>query len=50
MSYKNPRITISKKDGICPICLMLIHKGDSIYVEPNKLVCHSKCKAKRNAQ
>ena len=44
MGYKHGRVTISSKQSICNKCLQIINKGESIYVEPGKLVIHKRCK------
>lgn len=47
--YKQPRITISKKDCICSYCDGKIKKGDEVYIIPNKAVYHIKCYNMRNS-
>lgn len=43
MSYKEIRITISKKNCICSNCNKQIYKNESIYIIPGTYVSHIKC-------
>lgn len=43
MGYNNGRITVSKKQCICSKCMQVIQKGESVWIEPGKLVIHAKC-------
>ena len=46
MGYKEGRVTISKEDCLCTKCYKAIKKGDQVWVEPGKLVIHTKCHKK----